>query len=227
MVIGLTLRSRKENVQDTIVVNVIDQKPTVEGLISYFKLDGISDSQDGFYAYNVEYEDDMHFNYRRSMRFSGKGYAFLNSPFDFENRTISVWFLLDNSNEKHKSIIYVSDNPDLNYGITALSTRDFGHELHLYYNLNAVRDTVLIEKQTWYNAVLVSKGLEYSYYLNGKLIGSGSTNDYYTSSNGLKSAVLGSARSINKDFFFGLMNDVRIYNRALSLKDVFDLYREE
>ncbi len=227
LVVELALKSRSEAVRDTIIVNVINQEPTEQGLVSYFKLDGISDSQDGFYTYNVDYEDDKHFNYRRSMKFSGNGYASLNSPYDFENRTISLWFLLDDSYGQHKSIIYVSDNPDLNYGISALSTKDLGHELHLYYNLNATIDTAYIEKQTWYNAVLISKGLEHSYYLNGKLIGSGTTDDYYTSMNGLKSAVLGSARSINKDFFFGLMNDVRIYNRALSPKEVFDLYREE
>ncbi len=54
LVVELALKSRSEAVRDTIIVNVINQEPTEQGLVSYFKLDGISDSQDGFYTYNVD-----------------------------------------------------------------------------------------------------------------------------------------------------------------------------
>ncbi|HOW71053.1 MAG TPA: chitobiase/beta-hexosaminidase C-terminal domain-containing protein [Phycisphaerae bacterium] len=72
----------------------------------------------------------------------------------------------------------------------------------------------------WHHAVVTRSGTDYSLYVDGALVGSsGGTAPDYTS------AKLGCRNSgLNGSFYFGQLDDVRLYRRALSASDVNELY---
>lgn len=82
--------------------------------------------------------------------------------------------------------------------------------------------TTPIVQGRWYHAVAMMDGLENKLYLDGVLIGSGIS--AAMSNDGIGGDLfIGSKRS-NWQFFNGAIDDVRIYNRALSLSEIQRLY---
>ena len=74
----------------------------------------------------------------------------------------------------------------------------------------------------WYNVVFVKSSLEYSVYVNGILEGSSIVNESsnYTDSVGLRIGSIGGGHEI----FNGVLDDIAIWNRELTSKEVEQLY---
>ena len=63
------------------------------------------------------------------------------------------------------------------------------------------------------------------YYLNGKIVDSTLNNSTSHSTDGDVYALLGCNRNSNANFFKGLLDDLSIYNCALSKEEIDELYK--
>ena len=203
--------------------------PPSEGLVSFFDFQNnatdLSNNYDGI-ENNVQF---IKFNFRTdniAMLLNGKdGYLRIPDPFDFEEKTISLCFYVVEA-FNNLSVIYSSDNPGLKYGLTLLNVQSRGNDINLYFNVSNNQDTLQIMAGKWYHAAIATKGREYFYYLNGTLIKSGNINTYISSQMGVQSALLGCDRYMNKRFFHGMIDNLRIYNRKLTDPEIGELYKE-
>ncbi len=83
-------------------------------------------------------------------------------------------------------------------------------------------DTGVAADTKWHSHVITYDGLHAHWYLDGKEIGSGYTHTFATVDQEL---YIGIRPPISSDFFFnGIIDDVRVYNRALSVSEVQQLY---
>jgi hypothetical protein len=82
-----------------------------------------------------------------------------------------------------------------------------------------------LSSNNWYCATLTKTGTVYSFYVNGQLQFKG-TNSLAASYNFNDGFLLGTSSGVNETFY-GAIDDVRIYNRALSSNEVATIYYYE
>jgi hypothetical protein len=119
-------------------------------------------------------------------------------------------------------------------GIGGAASYNFGvtSEGHLYvatFNNSVttqVRDTSVVSTNTWHSVVLVRDATSYRLYRDGTLLFSTNSLVQPQHNSGLN-LNLGREGSSNDGFYGGALDDVRIYNRALSDSEIFELYTWE
>jgi gliding motility-associated-like protein len=148
-------------------------------------------------------------------------YLPLPSAFDFPERTVNLWF---NTFTTVIGVIYECDNPMLNYGQTEFVTRLDTSTLKVFLTEGSAQNTksTPINTNTWYMATLTVNQNESKYYLNGNPFRTVIT-DNGTSVNGADIAMVGTGRTGTLNFK-GKIDDIAIYNRALSDSEILNLY---
>jgi len=146
-------------------------------------------------------------------------YVLLNQLFDYNQRTISVWFKVDSADENYQDI-YVSDDPSVANGLTALAVFKDSVTKLVYVVGSGATVSVPISLNTWYHASIVVNDSFAYYYLDCSNVGSG-LNNFHKSSNGVGQAVLGGSRDTSTYWFSGSIDDVRIYSTNLN-EDALD-----
>jgi hypothetical protein len=224
-----TNQEKKLSSSNTVKINVIDLRPTQEGLVAYYPFEGnamdIAGENNGV-EHNVEYLSSTYTLSDQVIAFNGvNSYVDLRNGFDYEKTTISLWFNALKINDV-VGIIYTSDNAELEYGLSLITVRKDNNTNHLYLNFSGQIVTVEIEENSWHNATITRDNKHYQYYLNGNMISSGDFSDYYNSGNGNSTAVIGCLRTLNQRFFNGLVNNLRIYNRVLSESEINTMVHE-
>jgi hypothetical protein len=147
----------------------------------------------------------------------------LPQDFDFQQRSITAWVKPD-SYPITGAWIYDSDHLGLQYGHTQIYV---SNELGVnkicfavgtnFYKLN----TAIIGK--WYHVGIVINASFVKYYVDGLLKDSLPNNNFLCSVTGDNFAKIGTTR-INDRFFQGSIDDVRIYNCALSNTEVTQIF---
>ncbi|HEU5292430.1 MAG TPA: LamG domain-containing protein [Cyclobacteriaceae bacterium] len=193
-------------------------KPSDEGLIAYYKFDGNPSDSKGSNngsSYRMRYLAFDKRNTQGIAEFDGSN-SYINLPnkFDFRDRTISFWVRAKEI-PVEGAIIFVSDNPTMQYGLTVFGVKQEGQNRNLVFNFSSQVFTTSIEKGKWYHVAASLQDKSYRYYLNGKLASSGTLVNYTKSGNGHPAAIIGSSR-VHDRIFNGSLDDLRIYNRALS-----------
>jgi hypothetical protein len=131
--------------------------------------------------------------------------------FDFSDFTYAVWIKTNDTSASWKTILDV-DNDAQQFAVTtgyALYGR-CGSKLHGTAKANV-----------WVHLVWTVEGGNYRLYENGTLIGSGS---------GCSASINGAGMGIGSDsggtgeFFLGMIDDVRIYNRAISAEQALAIF---
>ncbi|HNX89036.1 MAG TPA: T9SS type A sorting domain-containing protein [Paludibacteraceae bacterium] len=199
-------------------------------LIAWYKLDGNAFDNSGNNNNGIltgaTPTSDRWGNANSALKFNGI-YDKVDLPgdFDFPERTISVWFKT-NSFPTSGAWIYDSDHSNLMYGHTQIYVISesginkislcVGYNTSSYTFDNALTDT-------WYHAAIVVNENYVKYFINGALIDSVPNNDFAHSSDGDNFAKIGTTRK-NDRFFDGAIDDVRIYNCALSDEEIQTLY---
>ncbi len=107
-------------------------------------------------------------------------------------------------------VLQYTNSGVLQYGQTA--TNNDGANINSIGNLNT---------GTWYFGTGVFSGTTEYLYLNGELQGTATNSDIGATTNVLR---IGQQKSGNSRFFNGSIDDVRVYNRALSATEVKQLY---
>jgi hypothetical protein len=200
---------------------------TQQGLVSFYNFEGNSNDvfgiNDGI-DINTTYLSPSGHVHNQVLQLSGTdSYVKIPESFDFEARTISLWFKIAQSTSTLQAI-YSSDNPNLAYGLTVLNTQTYDSHINLYFNVAGQTDTAEILTNVWYNATLVADGRNYYYYLNGDLFRSGSFASYLRSNNGDPISIIGCDRTLIQRYFNGLVDNLRIYNRRLSEHEIKVIY---
>jgi hypothetical protein len=198
-------------------------------LVSFFPLD--ADANDAFSKYDgVVYGATPGLNgFRKgngAFMFNGSGdYIGLGSNFDFPERTVNLWFNATTIDlvERH---IYISDNPKLLNGFTQIKIIETNGKKEIRSSTGVPHNEAHqeVSENTWYMITVVARQDSTKHYLNGNLIGE-FVNGNVKSSNGDISSLLGSSR-VHDRFFKGSIDDVSIYDRVLTQKEVKELLKD-
>ena len=138
--------------------------------------------------------------------------------------SVSAWFRKDGDgvdNTPHIFNFYTNASDEWGVSIT-----NSNGNLSIQDDIDGVANNNLYTTPTttgqWHHVVAVLDSLENKLYLDGVLIGSGTSTINTIDSIG-NTFYIGSKRG-NWQFFEGLIDDVRIYDRALSAEDIEALY---
>lgn len=198
---------------------------TQDGLVSFYEFNG--NAQDKLGNHNgteshVQYMEGADSNQYLSLN-GMYGYVDLNFPFDFESKTVNLWFKVTEE-QGEISLLYVSDNTDLVNGMTIMGVERWDSDVFLTFNYSSQLYRVNINENVWYNASITNDHGSWAYYLNGELLRAGKTSFFVHSYNGVGSAIVGCGRTIDRSYFDGSVDNLRIYNRALTEPEIKALY---
>jgi len=165
-------------------------------------------------------------NSNSAYSFNGSSdYIAVDYSFDFEERTFSCWF---NPNSLAGTFngaghILTMDDDGLTYGMMTLKIEDSVLTLRSGGEPSPFTDSIT-QTGIWYNLIVTRNSTETKYYLNGSLIGSGLSGSSGSTVNPNPYLVIGSGRVYNPQNFDGLIDDIGIWNRALTVCEIQDLY---
>jgi hypothetical protein len=172
-------------------------------------------------ATDVTFNEPGYIDYAASFNGSSSEVEVSSSVLNINTISISAWINI-NTTSGYRQI--VSNYATGNFG-WGFRVEDGGF---LTYNttVNVVSGSTVLSTNTWYHAVLTidSAGNSSKIYLNGSEDGSGT----YTapSYSGNTNFHIGSLGNINVQYFDGKIDQVRIFNKALSSSEVSTLYGE-
>jgi len=144
-----------------------------------------------------------------------------NLPLANSARTVSIWVKYNDITTANYIWGYGSLTNAQYYGLLQQSTTTSKSDLNLagWGPVNDVIVTTTIASNTWYNYTVTYDGLTSRIYRNGKLIKSSISPRKLTSAVVFGLGRMGAAVSINAD-----IDDLKIYNVALSAEEVSNLY---
>jgi hypothetical protein len=208
------------------------QIPT-NGLVGFYPFNGNANDESGNQyngiPVNVSSISDRFGSSDRAYAFNGEsGYISLPTCFDILPRTIDLWFnsgIADYS--EFYGGIYQSDNPTLSNGNTGIAVLEINGQKKLLLTICGVSDTIDISTNIWYNvAIVANANKEIYYYLNGELLRAKTFSTFVTSDNGLNNTIIGANRILTTNYFKGIIDDIRIYNRVLYQREIQQIYYE-
>jgi hypothetical protein len=187
-------------------------------MAAYYPFDGNARDASG----NVPAPDRFD-NAGHAYAFNGQG-AYVNTmtTFDFPERTVAFWFNMQAYTGIYQRIITQNSNL-LDYGsFGAGVTADSLLEARAGGNGSFFPGHVKIQTGKWYHVALVRTDTLEIYYVNGVAVDTSKATpggSYSMNTNFL----IGSTRLPDR-FFYGRIDDVRVYQKALSAAEVRDLY---
>lgn len=211
--------------------NILAQLTLTDSLVAYYPFFGDASDHSGngniATVFGARPVSDRFGNDSLAFEFDGiDDYINTTTIFDYEYRSISVWAKPYNTqgngfNEKH---ILGQDDNSLNYGqVQAKFSNGFiemragGEQNH---QINPIIDSL------WYHIVLVRNGDTCEYYINNVLVGKAQSGTLASSITPYPNLVIGTGRTRTNQFYTGVIDDIRIYNRALNYQEVDSLYNE-
>jgi len=151
------------------------------------------------------------------------------STFDFESRSLSLWinpYAVNgsggNGNNTLTHVAITQDDNNLEYGILRVDI-DNG-ELKLWAGGITGIYTQSISENQWYHLVLIRDLNTTKYYVDGQLVGSGTSDNTGSTFNPNQDFIIGAGRSTSNQFFNGKIDEVRVYNIALNEDQIVKLF---
>ena len=175
----------------------------------------------------ISYEDGIH---GKSAVFNGKTYIEIpdSDSLDVKNITISLWAYKNTPMNAYERVPYVYKQTDEQFYIAPYKLFEFGDNMPILNlhefdtELDQFRmDGASIDLRKWHLLTATFNGKEARLYENGELL----KKQNCTGAIGASLGELYIGVEEDGDLFFkGNMDDLRIYNRALSSNEVEDLY---
>jgi hypothetical protein len=143
------------------------------------------------------------------------------------NYTISCWYnsLLNIQGEQEIGLVVSRDSP---YATNGLYIYYIGGQPHYYFDRSKcyfsntlISDTINLNNGSWYNYVAIFNDGFMSIYSNGILVDTLSTSEPLCVNGNF---VFGNDNILPNRFFKGSLDDIGIWNRALSAEEVQQLY---
>ncbi|OGG40694.1 hypothetical protein A3A21_00415 [Candidatus Jorgensenbacteria bacterium RIFCSPLOWO2_01_FULL_45_25b] len=205
--------------QDVAVSNLLHHWKFDEDSSSSLLYDSLSEGRTGLFSGGVFRSSSCYAS--RCLSFDGvDGYAQVSSPL-LDNLTafsLSFWARMDEA----RSVVFLAKRDDANFSWETGLTSDG----HVFGRVNALGYEALTSStlplQVWTHIALTFDGSNILLYLNGSLEDSYSYAGSISSFTGPVS--FGRRMSSFPDYLLGLMDEVRVYNRALSLAEIRDIY---
>jgi hypothetical protein len=202
------------------------------GLVAYFPFNGNSNDSsgngnNGILFGGVLSDSDRFGNPNHAYSFNGiDGYIRVvqsTSLLFYNGISISMWFKPLDFVKLQDPISQWSDNSGSDRGY-ALSIENYGIVFNILSSDNWLYYSVPNLTTKWYSEVVTWNGSVSTIYLDGVRIASLPTNGTFTNQN----ISLGIGADLNpiESFFRGSLDDIRIYNRAISSTEVQQLYHE-
>jgi hypothetical protein len=205
------------------------------GLVAYYTFNGNANDSVGGYngtVYDATLTTDRFGGANSAYSFNGSSsYIDLgNRPsFNFGNNdfTLSGWVNV-NPADNYGYIISKYKNPDpLSYGLGTT-----GSSIYAFFSGEttggAIDGTQSLKDSSWhFLSVTFTRGDAIRAYLDGTLnqtANISSATGYQTNSQSLLFGKLSDGSGLGSQYYYGLLDDVSIYNRALSSAEVFQLY---
>ncbi|MGB9594852.1 MAG: LamG domain-containing protein, partial [Candidatus Poribacteria bacterium] len=138
--------------------------------------------------------------------------------------TVSMWLKQESSGQSWRTFIKTTGNSD--YGVFQIRMRVSGpNKIELVDSTVNVRytSTTQLSWSQWYHIVAVFDGTNAYLYINGQL--DGSTSSWTAIPSGTYGIVIGYGR-MGSYPFSGRMDDIKIWNRALSPSEIVELYND-
>lgn len=208
-----------------------------EGLIGEYLFDGSAEDTSGHGNHGrvegVTLTTNRFGETNRAYAFSGEGdFIVLDQPLalNAEAFSVSVWTKYDQEASLkgwNNAIISQDDHgrqSDQSQRVFQLSTKGAFLTWHRMLQTPDVVCKLPVQRDVWYHIVAVYDGVSHKLYINGEL------QDEQTGSfkpNNEEPIYFGKKNSKEKRFWFhGVLDDIRIYNRALSEKEALELFSE-
>jgi len=158
----------------------------------------------------------------RCYYFDGDGdYITVPQNFDFPEKTISLWFKAITIPTADKTIISC-DNNSLTNSQFNIDVRN-GNKLNV--SVGNAGGSTTISTNTWYHVILVISSTQFKLILNGSVATLGSYAKYH-SGDGQSGLNIATNRKRNSGFFNGAIDEIKIFNTALSDADAINLYTQ-
>ncbi len=157
----------------------------------------------------VTFTTDRFNNPNKAAFFDGLSYLDSQTSFDFQDRTVSVWFFLTNLNEQ---TIINQDASSLTYGSFSIAINSSGA---IVGNAggdggNIIGNNLAILQ--WYHVVITRSATETKYYLDGQLKYVGTPSSLGSTASPNPETVIGTDRTKNRRYFTGKIDDVQIFD---------------
>ena len=163
---------------------------------------------------NMEYDIGK---FGQCAKFNGSTYLNLdNNNYNFNTvKSISLWFKTSDTSSSYSTILcYKGGTGILDKAIIALNRGK------LYLEGTNIVSNTLYNDNKWHHVVITNlSGTTYNWYINGMFV----TTKVHTS---LDISYIGCDGQSPNEYYIGLLDNVRIFNRALTASEVQDLYRE-
>ncbi len=229
-----------------ITINVVDIKPTKNGLIAYYPFNGNANDESGNNHHGSNFGATL-----TTDRFGQQNSAYQFDGID-DYIKVSNNSLLKNNNFSYSWWVNVKSLPAYGAGSNMLeigsicSTVKYGQVISL--NNNYVDDShgwvvtsgnidgtrvfytgndVLPNLNEWYHLTLIRDNVSVKLYVNDHLIFSQKTDGAEAFFTSPLDFYIGSRCGAELHFFNGIIDDIRIYNRALTKEEINTLYAED
>ncbi|MCP4132109.1 MAG: LamG domain-containing protein [bacterium] len=206
------------------------------GLMTYYTFNGNANDSSGSYHGTVQ----------GGAVLAADRYGRSNSAYDFDgtddyittgitdlsgNFTLSVWIYPDVSQTGAIISKQTDESNNLDYAEFSLRIDTYSFLELVLGKSNAeseIRNVDSVENNTWYHIIVTYDGSYINCYVNGSFTGFSllRSEERRTGSNQLRIGAHRYNGSVT-DAFKGTIDDVRIYNRALSMEEITELYNRE
>ncbi|MFH1050735.1 MAG: LamG-like jellyroll fold domain-containing protein [bacterium] len=219
--------SNDKTIADTSLAtfSVISEDP--EKLVAYYPFDNNTNDEQFCHLYNAEninsvlFTDDRFAIQNSAVSFNGSNYLKANSfNASFDELTLTYWFSVDNTNGNQ---FMVGTNWSEGWVFSTYFWGQLG--LSLYVEGKGVPDQVWgggVQPNKWYFAAFTFDGLSARIYVDGVLKGE-TIWEVPAKLNSFANTPLYFGARNNVEFFTGKLDDVRIYNKALSSEEILQL----
>lgn len=201
--------------------------PDLGPMAAYYPLDGNTDDASGNHHdaqdFGATPATDRFGNSDHAYAFNGLG-AYVNalSTFDFPERTVAFWFNMAAYTGIYQRIITQNCNT-LQYGSFGVGvTTDSLLEARAGGNGSFMPGPMKVQTGKWYHIALVRHDNQEIYYVDGIAIDTSAASSGGSFSSNC-AMMLGSTR-IPDRYFDGLIDDVRVYDHALTSSEIESLY---
>jgi hypothetical protein len=208
----------------TMQAQIPSYVPT-DGLVGYWPFNGNANDESGNgndgVVNGATLTEDRDGNLNAAYIFDGNDFIDLNDDFDYPERTVNLWLRADDI-DVTLGEVFASDHPGLLNGSTEVAVKEIDGIDQL---LLAALPAVIWQNGTeglWYHVSISRNITETSFFINGVFI-STELSGVVSSQNGYSKALLGCTRNFDR-FFTGVIDDIAIYNRALTEEEILALY---
>lgn len=219
------------------IVNTLEK-----GLVAYYPFNGNSNDESGnsydLINYGAELTTDRNGNCESAYSFMGNSGLILSNQIlhnQSEAQSISLWFKTDNLNSvSYGGILFgiLGSLPPGSGSRFVISIKDgvirgsygdeYGDDESWAHTLSS--DAIIFSNNSWHHIVLVSNGdnSTISLYADAVLIG---TLDLAKSNNNVSGSLdIKCGGDKPENYYVGVIDDIRLYNRAITQQEIFELY---